>query len=154
MEWKRSGILAVVLGLIVLLFVSVYRTPVVTSSVGTFGDVSLNIDYATTEAARERGLGGRAVVPENYAMLFVFPKDDYYGFWMKDMQVPLDMFWLDSKGRVVTIAENVATSSYPNVLYPTVPARYVLETAAGFASRHVIATGTPLNLQSLPTVSK
>ena len=129
----------------------IYRTSPVT---GKFGDLSLRIDYALSEAAREKGLGGRVNIPSDYGMLFVFQKDGLYGFWMKDMLVPIDIFWLDDKGQVVSIAENVATSSYPNVFYPTVPARYVLETAAGFASEHSIATSTPLQLKNLPSVSE
>jgi uncharacterized membrane protein (UPF0127 family) len=73
---------------------------------------------------------------------------------MKDTLVLLDIFWLDSKGQVVSIAQDVATSSYPNVFYPSAQARYVLETAAGFARAHTVATGTPLRLKNFPTVSK
>jgi len=119
-----------------------------------FGGVSLRLDYATTTASRELGLGGRTSIPDNYGMLFVFPKDGFFGFWMKDTLVPLDMFWLDSKGHVVSIAERVATSSYPNVFYSSVPVRYVLETIAGFARAHSIATGTPLLLKNFPSVSQ
>jgi uncharacterized membrane protein (UPF0127 family) len=87
-------------------------------------------------------------------MLFAFPTDDFYGFWMKDTLIPLDMFWLDAQGHVVTIASDVSPSSYPHVFYPTGAARYVLETSAGFASAHAIATGTPLLLNNFPIVSK
>lgn len=134
-----------------------YKTPVPSlqaQSTAEFGGVSLRIDYALSEVTRERGLGGRTSIPNDYGMLFVFPKDDFYGFWMKDTLVPLDMFWLDSKGHVVYIAENVATSSFPHVFYPTEPARYVLETAAGFAKTHTITTGTPLLLKNFPDVSQ
>lgn len=119
-----------------------------------FGGVSLRLEYATTEASREKGLGGRVSIAPDSAMIFVFPKDDLYGFWMKDTLIPLDMFWLDSKGHVISIAKNVATSSFPNVFYPSEPARYVLETSAGFADAHGVATGTPLLLKDLPRVSE
>jgi len=119
-----------------------------------FDGVSLRIEYATTPEDRERGLGGRTEIPDDYGMLFVFPEDGLYGFWMKDTLVPLDIFWLDSKGQVVSITRDVATSSYPNVFYPATPARYVLETATGFARAHTVATGTLLRLKNFPTVSK
>lgn len=119
-----------------------------------FAGVSLRIEYATTSASRERGLSGRTSVPENYGMLFVFPKDGLHGFWMKDTLIPLDMFWLDAQGHVVSIAPDVATSSFPHVFYPTAAARYVLETAAGFARAHLVATGTPLRLKSFEHVSE
>ncbi|MDE1919186.1 MAG: DUF192 domain-containing protein [Patescibacteria group bacterium] len=139
-----------------LWIVVAYGTKPVTepSATGEFGGVSLKIDYATADPARERGLGGRESVPGDYGMLFVFPRDDTYGFWMKDMLVPIDMFWLDDKGQVVSIVEDAATSTYPFVFYPSAPARYVLETAAGFAKAHGIAPGTPLLLKNFPTVSK
>lgn len=132
----------------------VYRTEAPSVQTASFGGVSLSIDVAATAEARERGLGGRGNVPSDYGMLFPFPEDGRYGFWMKDMLVPIDIFWLDDKGHVVSMATRVATSSYPSVFYPAAPARYVLETVAGFSEAHGIATGTPLLLKNLPTVSK
>jgi uncharacterized membrane protein (UPF0127 family) len=152
---KRLLVTALVLGVVGLgAVLLVYKTTLPTESVAQFGGVSLRIEYARTPAERELGLGNRVSVPGDYGMLFVFPKDGFYGFWMKDTLVPLDMFWLDYKGRVISIAQNVATSSYPHVFYPAMPARYVLETVAGFAQEHNIATGTPLLLKDFPIVSK
>lgn len=149
--------IGLVLILLVLGSAFAYRTYVSQEELpttGYFGGVSLRIDYATSTAARELGLGDRTSIPADYGMLFVFPKDDRYGFWMKDTLVPLDMFWLDDKGHVVSLATSVSPSSYPSVFYPSVPARYVLETAAGFALAHSIATGTPLTLKKFPTVTE
>lgn len=119
-----------------------------------FGGVSLRLDYATSSEEQERGLSGRIAIPDDYGMLFIFPEDDYHGFWMQDMLVPIDIFWLDDKGQVVSFQENLATSTYPDVFYPTVPARYVLETAAGFAAAHNVGIGSIVVLKNLPTVSK
>jgi|CXWL01.1.fsa_nt_gi uncharacterized membrane protein (UPF0127 family) len=125
-----------------------------TPTIAEFGGVSLKIDVAMTPASREIGLSGRASIPGDYGMLFVFPKDSLYGFWMKNMLVPLDIFWLNSQGQVIFIAHNVSPASYPRVFYPTAPARYVLETVAGFARTHLIVVGTPLLLKDFPIVSK
>lgn len=147
----------VIAGAVAVLFF--YKTqrvvpPVPEEQAGEFGGVSLRLEYATTPEARERGLGGRTEVQKDYGMLFVFQEDGTYGFWMKDTLAPLDIFWLDSDEHVVSIVSDVATSSYPNVFYPSAPARYVLETAAGFARAHSIATGTPLLLKNFPSVSQ
>lgn len=147
-----AGLLVIIVAGAMILFS--YKTESTPSLIGEFGGVSLNIEYATTSVARERGLGGRKSMPSDYGMLFVFQKDDRYGFWMKDMLVPIDIFWLDDKGQVVSIVEGVATSSYPNVFYPSAPARYVLETISGFARAHAIATGTPLHLKNFGGVSE
>jgi len=145
------GLLAIVAIGSVIFF---YRTEPSVLPVAEFGGVSLRIEYATTPEARERGLGGRTEIQKDYAMLFVFNKDDKYGFWMKNTLMPLDIFWLDSKGQVVYIEQNVATSTYPNVFYPTEPARYVLETVSGFAREHDIKIGSKLMLKNLESVSQ
>lgn len=149
MKWALVLTAAALLGAGV--FATLVRAP---GSEPSFAGVSLNIELATTSAARAQGLGGRASLPEDGAMLFVFPHDERWGFWMKDMLIPLDIFWLNAQGQVISMAPDVATSTYPAVFYPSAPARYVLETNAGFAERHGIATGTPLLLQKFPSVSE
>ena len=116
--------------------------------------VSLRLLLATSTAAQERGLGERSVLPRHEGMLFVFKTSDRYGFWMKDMRFPIDIIWMNAQGQVVTIEPSVATSTFPDVFYPAVPARYVLETTAGFARANNIATGTPIQLQNVPGVSE
>ncbi len=152
-----------------IIILSVYRTElslIQSTTIGEFGGVSLRIEYATTSESRERGLGGRESIAPDYGMLFVFPNNGYYGFWMKDTLVPLDIFWLDASAGgesasggqeqliVVSFKTDVLPSTYPNVFYPSVPARYVLETAAGFARAHDITIGMPLLLKNFPSVSE
>ena len=57
---------------------------------------------------------GESIAPDE-AMLFVFPVDDLYGFWMNDILMPVDIFWLDAQGQVVSIEQDVAPETYPNV---------------------------------------
>jgi uncharacterized membrane protein (UPF0127 family) len=145
-------IIGVALALLIGLFVYAYRTPpqVLPAGwvAGEFGGVSLRLELATTTAEQELGLGGRASLPLDYGMLFVFSEAGYYGFWMKDTLIPLDIFWLNDQGQVVWMEQSVATSTYPHVFYPSTPARYVLEASAGFGALHGVATGTPLSLQN------
>lgn len=134
-----------------------YRTPAriqAPAPDASFGGVSLNLDYATTTEMQERGLGGRAVVSDKYGMLFIFKESQRYGFWMKDMQVPIDIFWLDDKGQVISVLENVAPSTYPSVFYAPRPVHLVLETRAGFAHDYRIATSTKLVLKNPPDILK
>ncbi|MCR4333748.1 MAG: DUF192 domain-containing protein [Patescibacteria group bacterium] len=154
-KYFLSGLLLIVL---VGIGMSLYWTPAPVTEQAPevqFGGVSLTLDYATTTVTRELGLGGRTNLPDDYGMLFVFKDADSYGFWMKDMLVPLDIFWLNDQGQVVYIEPDVATSTYPDVFYPTDPALYVLETAAGFARAHNVTIGTPLIiLKNFPTVTE
>ena len=148
------GLLVIATGIVAIFFYRTESLPPVLEERAGFGGMSLRIEYATTPEARELGLGGRTEIPKDYGMLFVFPVDDYYGFWMEDAMIPLDIFWLDAQGQTVFIMADVATSTYPDVFYPTVPARYVLETVAGFTREHDIVIGTQLRLKNFPSVSQ
>ncbi len=122
---------------------------------GEFGGVPILLEYARTAEEREQGLSGRSEVPDNYGMLFVFETPDTYAFWMKDMLLPIDIFWLDAEKQVVSFKENASPGQYPVESYsPSAPALYVLETQAGFASKYGIVKGTKLTAKDIFWFSK
>ncbi len=116
------------------------------SSLSSATSTPITFEVVTTQADQERGLGGRASIPDNYGMLFVFPQDGVYGFWMKDMLTSIDMVWLSKEGTIVSIDKSVPADSYPAVYYPAHPIRYVLETRAGFADKKGWEIGTKIDL--------
>jgi len=148
------GLLIVAFGVAAYAYRTDSQSPLMSAEEATLDGVSLTLEYATTVLAREKGLGWRTSLPEDYGMLFVFPEDDLQGFWMKDMLVPIDIFWLDAQGHVVFMETDVQPESYPDVFYPNAPARYVLETVSGFAASHGVTIGTSLLLKDFPTVSE
>lgn len=109
-----------------------------------------HIDIAETPAAQAKGLGGRADIPADYGMLFIFPTTGEYAFWMKDMLVPIDIIWLSDTGTIIGVEPSVAPSTYPEAFRPPAPVRYVLETKAGNAAAHGWKAGTALRLPLLP----
>src|SRR5262249_24819352 len=112
-------------------------------------DQSVYVSIADTEAAREQGLGGRASLAPDEGMLFVFPIEGQYPFWMKDMKFPIDIVWIETDGTVFYIKDSVDPDTYPDTFAPDAAiARYVLELPAGYASAHNLQVGdqTQLNL--------
>lgn len=88
-----------------------------------------------------RGLSGRSGLNENEGMWFVFAKDGNYGFWMKDMNFPIDIIWFDKDFKIVYLQKNILPETYPTVFYPNADSRYVLEVNAGFSEKHKIKIG-------------
>jgi len=107
-----------------------------------------NIELADTAEKRTLGLSGRASIGDDYGMLFIFPEEDRHGFWMKDMQVPIDIVWIDGEGAVVHIEHELSPLTYPKVFQSPAPARYVLETRAGYARDQGWGTGTLLDISA------
>lgn len=106
----------------------------------------IRIAIADTDAERIRGLSGQITLPPNQGMLFIFESDDYYAIWMKDMNFPLDIYWLNTEGVVVDMRTNVAPETYPDVFRSKRPARYVLEMPAGFSEQYNIGIGSKVDL--------
>ena len=69
--------------------------------------------------------------------------------WMKDMQFPIDILWLDAEYKIVFIKHVSTPETYPESFYSDVPARYVLELPAGFAREHDFKIGDKLMRSSL-----
>jgi uncharacterized membrane protein (UPF0127 family) len=115
----------------------------------TIGAVAVRASVADSLAERMAGLSNTPSLPLNMVKLFVFDTDGPHGIWMKDMQYPIDIIWLDSEGRVVHIAPSVDPSTYPASFFSPVPARYVVEAGAGFAATHGVVPGTQAQLPLL-----
>lgn len=113
------------------------------------GGQRVSVTIADTDATRQKGLGGRSGLGAHEGMLFIFPQDGVYAFWMKDMSFSIDMVWLSAQGKVVFIENNVSPDTYPQAFRPNSTARYVLELPAGFASQYNIKIGDSAVLPQL-----
>ncbi len=100
-----------------------------------FKEICVNVEIVDSEDSRARGLMFREVLPEKSGMLFIFPGDGVYSFWMKNTLIPLDIIWLDNDFKVVHIKSFVPPCrSFDCPSYnPGLEARYVLEVNAGFS---------------------
>lgn len=105
----------------------------------------IQILVADTPAQMEKGLGGRDSLPQDTGMLFTFPTEGRYGFWMKDMIFPIDIVWIGSNKKIIGISGNLSPETYPGTFYPPSNIQYVLELNAGAADKFGLVTGTAMN---------
>ncbi len=96
------------------------------------GAQSFDVSLAASEQERERGLSGRAALKPGNGMWFVFPEPGRHGFWMRDMNFPIDLVWV-SPARQVLGAISLQPCGHdtcPIHMAPA-PVGYVLEINAG-----------------------
>lgn len=116
-------------------------------TVGIFiRDVPLTVSIADSPEERSQGLSGVNSLDTQEGKLFIFDEEGRYGFWMKDMLLPLDIIWIDNSGSVVHIEENVLPESYPTIYSSPVPARFVLEVNAFFVPTFNVAVGDHVSI--------
>lgn len=100
------------------------------------------VELATTDEERQKWLMFRESLDEDKWMLFIFDKEWYYTFWMKNTLIPLDMIWItdvDGESRVVDIqtAQPCEIENCPS-FHPRWNALYVLEINAWLAEKYGI----------------
>jgi uncharacterized membrane protein (UPF0127 family) len=104
----------------------------------------IDAEIADTPEAQAQGLSGRTSL--NGGMLFVFDRPDKYGIWMKDMNFPIDIIWLDENKKIVTIQENATPESYPSkTFFPSSSSLYVLELNSGTVRDEAISAGQSMS---------
>jgi uncharacterized membrane protein (UPF0127 family) len=115
---------------------------IITSAAGTTV-ARVNVEVASTPAERELGLMYRQHLDENAGMIFVFPGPDQLSFWMKNTEIPLDMIFAESGGKIIGVVENAEpfTETARGVQGDSL---YVLEVNGGFAKRHHVGAGDRL----------
>jgi hypothetical protein len=109
------------------------------------------LDVLKTNEERARGLSGRTALGADEGMYFSFPEEDSYGFWMKDMNFPIDILWV-SKGTLVGFAENAAPQpgvpdSSLTVYTPPQAIGGVLEMTAGAKQRYNLNVGDKIQIR-------
>ncbi len=105
------------------------------------GDLIISAEIAETSDEQRLGLSGRESLESDSGMLFVFKDEGDYGFWMKDMKIPLDIIWVDSERKIVHIERDVSPDTYPQVIKSPTPAQYVLEINAGLSDSNSLNIG-------------
>lgn len=104
------------------------------------GSKILAVDIADDICKENLGLSGRTSLAEG-GMLFIFEKAGNYGFWMKDMNFPIDILWIDDTFKIVGIEKNLYPDTYPKAYGEKYKALYVLEVPAQYCDKNNIKVG-------------
>jgi len=104
------------------------------------GENSFEVELAVTERQHSQGLMYRRSMAANAGMLFDYGSMRHIRMWMKNTYLPLDMIFIDSKGKIINIVERTIPHSL-SVISSRGRVRAVLELNSGTASRLGIIEG-------------
>lgn len=151
-EWLHRdkltiGLVAVAVVLVGVIGVQVVQRLATPRLMVVAGDGVFRTMVADTPTERNVGLGNTAHLGQDEAMLFVFDSSDMWAIWMKDVEYPIDVVWLNDQKQVVYIVKNMPPDSYPKQFVPDAAARYVLELPAGTVDRKAIKPQTTVRFE-------
>jgi uncharacterized protein len=104
------------------------------------GPVTFLVEVADTDAERTQGLMFRTELADDSGMLFNFESPRPVAMWMKNTLIPLDIIFIDPKGRILSIARNARPRSLRSMPSGGV-ALAALEIIKGGARKYGIARG-------------
>ena len=105
------------------------------------GNTEIKIEIANDDQSRIKGLSGRDSLEEDEGMLFIFDYPDKHSFWMKEMNFPIDIIWLDDNKKIVFIKKEARPESYPESFSSPIDSLYVLEVNASFSDKNNLKVG-------------
>ena len=107
-----------------------------------------NVEIADNSNTRSKGFMWRENIPDGTGMLFVWNKEAYRNFWMKNTPSSLDILFFDGNGSFLNVVENTEPFSLKNI-QSSKPSQYVLELNSGSSKINNLYGGTKiLNLNN------
>jgi uncharacterized membrane protein (UPF0127 family) len=108
------------------------------------------VDISDNVQKRSKGLSGRNFLAENEGMLFLFSTSSQYGFWMKDMNFPIDIIWIKNN-KIVDISKNILPEPQKSIFnltvyYPKEEVDKVLEINAGLSDKYNFQIGDEVKI--------
>jgi uncharacterized protein len=104
----------------------------------------ITAEIAQTPAQRAKGLMGRASLPPNHGMLFVFEAPARQCFWMRNTPLPLTIAFVDAKGKITSFADMTPFSDETHC--STVPVPFALEMEQGWFKKRGVLVGDSISL--------
>lgn len=121
--------------------------------VDAFGGKHLvDVEVAWNRDQRTRGLMWRTELAEGTGMLFVFQKDSFLSFWMKNTLIPLDMIFIRSDLTIV----GIVAKAEPKTLSARAPdeeSMYVLEVPSGWSEKIGLKRGLKVKIDGIQGIS-
>lgn len=126
--------------------------PFLKTSTITIGKQTFKLNVAKDSKEKEIGLSEKKSLPEDYGMLFPFEKPGYYSFWMRNMQFPIDIIFINGK-KIVKIYQNLQVPTTKEESLPIYqseePADKVLEINSGLSQKYNFKEGDEVKIENL-----
>lgn len=106
--------------------------------------IGLEVELATTFEEQSLGLMYRDKLEENGGMLFVYPRENFLSFWMKDTRIPLSIAFIKADGRIIQIESMKPYSLDTHVSKEK--AKYALEMNEGWFRIHNVREGDTVKM--------
>lgn len=140
-----SGIIVFLIIFIITTYLFVYKNNSQVYKNIKIRDAIVKVEIADTKEKREKGLSKRKSLDENNGMFFIYYNKEVRTFWMKEMQFPIDIIWVDND-MIAGIEGNVSPNGESEKRTSTVKVNKVIELNSGFCNENNIEVGDKIEI--------
>ncbi len=109
--------------------------------------IRIKCEVAETFNEKTNGLMHREKLEKNTGMLFSFMFPWYRFFWMKNVKIPLDIIFVNSKNKIIKIHEAKVEKGFFYKFYSSHGlCKYVIETNMGFCKKNNIRENQEIDI--------
>lgn len=109
------------------------------------GGTEVTLEVADDPDSRRQGLMFRDSLLQDHGMLFVFPYEAIYPFWMKNTRIPLSIAFINPRGEIVGISQ-MQPFDTTTMYMPFRPFQYAIEMEQGWFRAHGVQKGDTLHI--------
>lgn len=149
MDYKK--IIIIIAVFVVLIVIGILQSGLLSrTATAELRGQTFKLEVARTEEQKQIGLSQHEKLEEDQGMIFIFDKPGNYSFWMKDMDFPIDIIFINEE-TIVEIFENQepVESGTPPVITSAEVADKVLEINAGLSGKYGIKKGDKIKFSNL-----
>ena len=106
----------------------------------------IRAEVARTEEEKSRGLMFRDKLGPDEGMLFIYEREEFLSFWMKNTPLPLSIAFIDPRGKIVDIQDMEPFTLRTHT--SARPALYALEMNKGWFKKNGIRVGNVVKMPS------
>ncbi len=145
MKTKNKFFLSILIIIILLIAIFIYTQ---TNKI-CFNKNCFKVELAQTNEELSNGLMFRESLNKNSGMLFIFPEENFYKFWMKNTLIPLDIIWINSDKEIVFIKHNAQPCQEDNceIFISNEKALYVFEINSGISEKIGLEVGDEIEFK-------
>ncbi len=117
-----------------------------------FNQNCISVEVALSQQEIASGLMFREQLAQNAGMLITFPQQAPCPIWMRNIQIPLDIIWMNADKKVVFIKENAlpCEANECETFTPNEDAKFALEVNAGFVEENKITPEEKAEFRNIP----
>lgn len=107
----------------------------------TIGDDTFNLYVADSAIEWEVGLGNVDTLSAGEGMVFIFPSSEERTFWMKGVEYPIDIVWVNQQQVIGSVTAQPELVTTPEASYQFYKSPEAVDTVIELPAETVTATG-------------